>query len=169
MMSEIKLMLKANLDVVPNFTDLKENYLIRNCRFSDIDELGKLYFHSYELGAACESEQKAIIDIENSFKGVYGPFWFETSKVIEHKKEIVGAVLVVHKNSWDDSIICPYIIELFVKKEFRQKGFARKLIIDSCNEMRKSNQNEVALTVVASNISARNLYKVLGFIESTSQ
>lgn len=165
-MSE-KLMLKAKLKAVPVYTLLKDDYSIRYCNLADIEALGELYFHSYEIGEACETKEDAIDDINNSFKGAYGQFWFESSKVIEHNKLLVGAILVVHKNSWDDSITCPYIIELFIKKEFRHLGLARNLIITCCTELRNAKQDEVALTVVASNYYARNLYKSLGFDEST--
>jgi len=71
----------------------------------------------------------------------------------------------VHKNSWDKKIDCPYIIELFVHRDYRKKGIAKGLIFRSCGAIKKSGQDKVALTVVENNTIVRNLYCNLGFKE----
>ena len=163
-MSE-SVMLRADLaKVTANLTNRSE-YSIRACDKSDLNALGKLYFQSYEPGDACDSETGAIKDIKSSFEGEYGPFWFKASKILEKKGKVVGAILVVHKNSWDETVTCPYIIELFVDKVYRRQSLANDLIISACNELRNSDSNEVALTVRKNNLAAKNLYSKLGFQE----
>ena len=54
-------------------------------------------------------------------------------------------------------------------RKFRKNGIARTLLLNSINEVRQAGQREVALTVVAENIPALNLYKMLGFKEEPIQ
>ncbi len=164
-MSE-SIMLRAKLINVPSpKTENNLGYTLRECRIDDINALGKLYFHSYDARQASENEDQAILDIESSFEGEYGSIWLQSSKLMKHAGKTVGAILTVHKNSWDDKITCPYIIELFVHRDYRKKGIAKTLILSCCEEVRKSGQDEIALTVVAENSPARNLYKSIGFQE----
>lgn len=167
-MSE-SIMLKANLADISVSNKNEESFFIRNCRKEDAEELGELYFQSYDLGHACETLEESITDIQNSFKGEYGSFWFESSKIVEKNGKVIGAVMVVHKNSWDEAVTCPYIIELFVDRKFRKNGIAKTLLLNSINEVREAGQKEMALTVVAENTPARNLYKTLGFSEEPIQ
>lgn len=65
----------------------------------------------------------------------FGIFWNEMSKLIEYDNKVIGAILIVHKNSWDVNIIFPYIIELFIHRDHRNKGIAETLITQSCIQM----------------------------------
>ena len=163
-MSE-RIMLQAKLIDIPLCSNYESEFEIRECNLHDIDSIGKLYFHSYDAGQACESEEGSILDIKNSFEGEYGLFWPQVSMVALDNNKIIGSIMVVHKNSWDKKIDCPYIIELFVHRDYRKKGVAKSLILSSCEAIKKSGQHEVALTVVENNTIARNLYCSIGFKE----
>ena len=93
------IMLRAKLADIPINDKDNSTFSIRNCRKQDAKELGELYFQSYDPGQACETLEESIADIESSFEGEYGPFWFESSKIIEKDGKLIGAVMVVHKNS----------------------------------------------------------------------
>ena len=47
-------------------------YLLRATAPADIEELGALYFHSYDPGQACADVAEAIADIRAAFAGEYG-------------------------------------------------------------------------------------------------
>jgi len=56
-----------------------------------------------------------------------------------------------------------YVSDLHIKKKYRKKGFAIKLIKESEKWLKKKNKKEIALDVGTFNKSAINLYKKMKF------
>ena len=136
---------------------------VRPCGPSDLHQLGGLYFEAYDPGIACDTLDEAIADIEASFQGDYGEFWYQASPVIEANGRIVSAVMTVRQAPWDDTPDGPFIIELFTARDYRRRGLARLVIRHCLNTIRQAGETTVALRVAANNTPARNLYQSLGF------
>jgi len=142
---------------------LPSTFQFRSISLKDIEELGKLYYSSYEPGEACNSLEEATNDIKASFEGKYGSLWLEVSFVVYNRNKMVGAIMIVRQNSWDSKIVGPFIIELFTDKEYRRQGIAQFMIKESCRCLSTLNQQEVFLNVDDKNLAAISLYKNLGF------
>jgi GNAT superfamily N-acetyltransferase len=123
---------------------------------TDAVELGRLYFDAYEPGAAAETEQEALDDINLSFEGGYGVLDSTLSRLAWSGDELVGALLVVERAPWPDAPDCPFIIELFTARSHRRQGIAR-LLLACCAA------TTVALRVDDDNVPALELYRDLGF------
>ncbi len=137
----------------------------RASRWSDRDDLGRLYFEAYGPGVACATLPEAVDDIEAAFGGHYGAFWFEASPVIEHDSAIVAAIQTVHRAPWRDTPDGPFIIELFTNRSYRRRGLARHLLLHCMATLHRAGAMTVALRVEDDNAPARNLYESLGFKE----
>lgn len=130
---------------------------------SDLHQLGLLYFSAYDVGIACESLEEAIADIQASFNGAYGDFWFEASPVVENGGQIVAAIMTVRLAPWDNTPDCPFIIELFTERDHRRMGLARHLVRHCLATVTATGENAIALRVADDNAPARSLYESLGF------
>ncbi|MFZ0493792.1 MAG: GNAT family N-acetyltransferase [Acidimicrobiia bacterium] len=140
-------------------------FQVRACTRADRDPLGHLYFEAYKPGDACEKLTEAIDDIEASFNGDYGEFWFEASPVVEHDGWIVPANMTTRRAPWDNTPDAPFIIELFTARRYRRRGLARLLLNECMATLLESGATAVALRVGADNAAARSLYESLGFRE----
>ncbi len=137
---------------------------VRPAAQSDLRQLGSLYFDAYDPGIACDSLEEAIADIQASFDGEYGGFWFEASPVVESDGEIVAAIMTVRRAPWDDTPDCPFIIELFTSRNHRRMGLAR-LLVDQCMAtVETDGETAITLRVAEDNTPARTLYESLGFV-----
>lgn len=83
----------------------------------------------------------------------------------EIKKEIIGFIVVnvrsapqIFQNNFE-----AVITDLFVKKEFRKKGIAKKLIKEAKEFAKKQKCPYVRLNVYYSNKIAKKVYEELGF------
>jgi GNAT superfamily N-acetyltransferase len=123
---------------------------------ADTVALGRLYFASYEPGAAAATELEAIEDIALTFESAYGQLNFDSSRLAWLDDALVGAILVVERAPWPDTPDCPFIIELFTSPTHRRQGIARCLLA--------SVPGEVALRVAEGNHPAQTLYTTTGFI-----
>jgi hypothetical protein len=58
-------------DVVPRqlFEQLPHNYARRSCRSSDVADLERLYFESYDPGVACSDLAEAASDTDGASRG----------------------------------------------------------------------------------------------------
>lgn len=66
----------------------------------------------------------------------------------------------IYKNIWSQ---CGYIEDIFVLKDYRNKGFATKLIKKFVSFLKKNNIHELELSVNVKNKNAIKLYNKLGF------
>ena len=60
-----------------------------------------------------------------------------------------------------------WINDIYVKKEYRKNGIAKRLIFEGIKEFRKKGFLEVSLNVYSTNKHAISLYKSLGFQEAS--
>lgn len=149
-----------------NLTDLDagtpRGYSVRSSDTQDARAIGCLYFASYKPGQACDTLEEAISDVEASFAGAYGEYWFEASPVVEHDGSIVAAVMTVRRAPWDDVPDCPFIIELLTAPDHRRRGLARLLLVRTAQTTSETDE-KVALRVDSGNTPAVRLYECLGF------
>ncbi len=138
---------------------------VRVTTADDIPDLGRLYFKSYPPGVACATTEEAVADIEASFAGEYGEYWFEASPVGEIAGELVGAVMTVRQAPWDRTPEGHFIIELFTDPAHRQSGIARQLLAHALEAIRASGLTSVSLRVDADNDPAVTLYRSIGFVD----
>jgi GNAT superfamily N-acetyltransferase len=138
-------------------------HIIRSSTPLDAVALGRLYYEAYDPGLACESVEEAIADIRATFQGAYGVLWLAASSVIEHDRELVAAMLVVHRAPWEDTPDCPFVIELFTARSCRRQGLARALLSRCLMLVGATERPHLALRVDATNKAAIQLYESLGF------
>lgn len=141
-------------------------YSLRPMAPADTDELGRLYFDSYDAGDADESVEAATADIKASFEGAYGELWLQASPVVECSGAIVGAIMTVRRAPWEDVGECPFIIELFVDRAHRRRGLARWLVCEVLASAYRSAEHRLQLRVDEANSPALALYRSLGFVEA---
>jgi ribosomal protein S18 acetylase RimI-like enzyme len=138
-------------------------FLVRRTNPADLNQLANLYFEAYDPGIACDSLEEAAGDIEASFQGEYGEYWYEASPVVEANGRVVSAAMTVHRAPWDDTPDCPFIIELFTARDHRRMGLARMVVEHCLATIGASGETAVALRVAEDNTTARALYDSLGF------
>ncbi len=127
---------------------------VRPCDPSDLHQLAGLYFEAYDPGVACDTLDEAIADIEASFQGGYGEFWYQASPEAEADGRIVSAVMTVRQAPWDHTPDGPFIIELFTARDYRRKGPACLVIRRCVNTIRQAGETTVAPRVAHDNTPA---------------
>lgn len=75
-----------------------------------------------------------------------------------YKEESLVGYLLASENPWEMEIL-----SICVKKDYRGKGIAVKLLQNLINYSIKTNKEKIFLEVRKSNFSALNLYKKMGF------
>ncbi|WP_434612326.1 GNAT family N-acetyltransferase [Arthrobacter sp. A5] len=131
---------------------------------TDIRKLGELYFTAYDPGVASENVEAAVADVEASFEGKYGTYLPEASHVVvDEAGEIIAAILVVERATWEDTPDAPFIIELFTDRQHRRQGLAEDLVRASLDTLFNAGHKEVALRVNEENSAALALYLSLDF------
>lgn len=159
-MSQITLV--AELD---GETSHRAAFEVRAIASVDLEELGRLYFESYDPGVACDTIAEAIEDIQASFDGDYGRLLWEASLVAVDDGRLIGAVMTVDRPPWEGLPDCPMIIELFVDRDHRSRGIGRGLVRRSMGVLRATGERRVSLRVDPANEPAMRLYQSLGFGE----
>jgi GNAT superfamily N-acetyltransferase len=163
-MRSVALVTLVHLDGSASAPAVPAGYLLRPCHADDIEELGRLYFHSYDPGQACASLPEAISDIHATFAGAYGELWPAASLVATtHEQHIVAAIQIVERAPWPDTPDCPFAIELFTARAHRRHGIARSLILGALNVIARTGRPQLALRVSPDNHPAVTLYRDLGF------
>ncbi len=137
-------------------------YSLRPSCDLDLDRIGSLYFRSYEVGEACETEDEAIADVAASFAGEYGEYLHAASPVAVIGTEIVAAAMTVECATWDDVPSCPFLIELFTREDHRRRVLATALVCTAAAEIAPI-ASQIALRVQNENEPALALYASLGF------
>jgi ribosomal protein S18 acetylase RimI-like enzyme len=87
----------------------------------------------------------------------------ETILVATEDDNVVGNVFLMYYGPK-----LQYLFRLAVKKEFRQKGIATRLIEEAMKMAVKRKANEVGMYVDASNLNLQSFYKKRGFKKSKS-
>lgn len=118
---------------------------MRKWTFDDIKEIAKL---ESEIFVEPWTEE----ELKSSFNG--GNFY---TQLIEFDGQIV-AYVGANVTNWDSDICL-----IAVKKEYRRQGLAIKLLNKLIEFAKANNQEKIFLEVRASNESAINLYKKMGF------
>lgn len=86
--------------------------------------------------------------------------------VAEESKSYIGYIFTIKGIPRDKTLKSKaYISDLYVKKEFRGKSIAKKLILESERWCKKQNVNEVFIDVNVKNFGAKKLYKKMKFNE----
>jgi ribosomal protein S18 acetylase RimI-like enzyme len=93
---------------------------------------------------------------------------FVRAWLLEFESQVVGYVVLTFGFSLEYGGLDAYVDELFVKPEFRGRGFASQVLEFLKLECQKSNVVALHLEVDADNHSAKSLYAKLGF-ESTAR
>lgn len=137
-------------------------FAIRPSTAGDIDQIGSLYFRSYEPGEACTTEREAAADVAASFDGEYGEYLPAASPVILNGPKVVAAAMTVKRAPWNDTPRCPFVIELFTAPEHRRAGLATALLVAAADAT-AAHDRSIALRVQDANTSAIALYDELGF------
>lgn len=136
----------------------------RTVQESDLPRLGELYYTAYDAGAAGDSIEVALADIQASMAGKYGPFLPNASHVaLDENGKIVAAVLVVERAIGDDTPNAPFIIELITDRDHRRRGLAEDLVLATMDTLFNDGQADVALRVETTNSAALALYLSLDF------
>lgn len=160
-----QLTLVRYLDGTRPQVEMEARYRLRDAVPSDLEQLGALYFESYEPGVACATIEEAAADVRASFDGAYGPYASDFSPVIETEYEIVAAIMTVEAAPWDDTPAGPFIIELFTDPRHRRGGLARALLGRCLGRAAEKGYASVSLRVLDDNLPALCLYRSLGFGE----
>ena len=94
---------------------------------------------------------------------------FVRSWLLEFESEVVGYVVLTFGFSLEYGGLDAYVDELFVKPEFRGRGFATKALEFLTLECRKLNVVALHLEVDADNHSAKSLYAKMGFASTARE
>lgn len=103
-----------------------------------------------------------VADIRASFAGEYEDLQLGTSPVVRDG-EIVAAIMIVHRASWNDVPKCSFIIELFTDRTQRRRRLGRALLAACFTAVRNGEGTSVTLQVDAGNRPARFLYDSMAF------
>jgi ribosomal protein S18 acetylase RimI-like enzyme len=136
----------------------------RQATDADVPRLGELYFSAYGAGVASENLDAAVADIHASFAGKYGTYLPAASPVaLNDRGDIIAAIMVVERATWEDTPDTPFIIELFTDLNYRRQGLAEELVLACLDSLFNAGHKEVALRVDSENSAALALYLSLDF------
>ncbi|MEM2210278.1 MAG: GNAT family N-acetyltransferase [Nitrososphaerales archaeon] len=137
---------------------------IRNIKIDDINRFVKLYIESYkgleEYAYTNEGDIKRYFNWLLS-RDPYGFF------IIEDINKPIGVVACdTNWFSQFDSILVGEIHEIFVYPSYRRRGIGRMLVDKAIEYAKDRGKEKVGLWVGVKNLSAKEFYKKLGFIET---
>lgn len=114
-----------------------------------------------EIKYVTESDKAFVMSIDKHVNDVSykNRVYTKTGYVLWEGNQRVG--IMVHCILWDN---LPFINFLFVKEEYRGKGYAKKATMDWENEM-KSQGYKMALISTQVDESAQHLYRKLGYVD----
>jgi diamine N-acetyltransferase len=94
---------------------------------------------------------------------------FVRAWLLEFESEVVGYVVLTFGFSLEYGGLDAYVDELFVKLEFRGRGFAAQALAFLTLECQKLNVVALHLEVDTSNHSAKSLYAKMGFASTARE
>lgn len=139
--------------LVGNLTDLGR--LAQPDTSSDIDfeplhsnhreQLADLYHSSYPPTVGAANNDEALAEMDATLAGDYGELITDASLVALLCGKAVGSIQVVHRSPWDPDLHCPFIIELFVRPDTRERGIARSLLARTAIACQRLGETQIAL------------------------
>lgn len=136
---------------------------LRKAKNSDAFEIGKqnaIYFGD------CVPDEDLGLEQNNQAEGILLPEDEEkrgmTIYLAEKDNQVIGKVNLQVNDALGG------IFGLGVLPEFRGKGFGRATLLRAIEKLKEANISSIMLQVVAENITALNLYKSCGFLETST-
>ncbi len=99
-------------------------------------------------------------DLKKEFEEFVSSSKLITFLVEADNKTVAYINCKIHRSFWTKR---GYIDDIFVKKEFRKKGYGTRLMNEFSDFLRKKRIKEIELSVNPKNLCAIHLYKELGF------
>ena len=114
-----------------------------------------------ELKVVTDSDKEFVMSIDKYIDdtGYSNRVYTKSGYVIWEENQRVG--IMAHCILWDN---LPFLNLIFVKEEYRNKGFAKKAIIYWENEM-KNQGYKMTLISTQADEGAQHLYRKLGYID----
>ncbi len=114
-----------------------------------------------ELKVVTDSDKEFVMSIDKYIDdtGYSNQVYTKSGYVIWEENQRVG--IMAHCILWDN---LPFLNLIFVKEEYRNKGFAKKAIIYWENEMKNQGYK---MTLISTQVDekAQHLYRKLGYID----
>ncbi|MFC0672834.1 GNAT family N-acetyltransferase [Brachybacterium hainanense] len=133
---------------------------------ADHETLAELYARSYppEIGAA--DVEAARAEIAATFAGEYGEPLPGACLLARRDGHPAGAVLTTTRSLWDPHLAGPFVIDLFVAPEHRDRGIGGALISTAMQTCAAAGHAALSLRIGAgTSPAAHALYRRLGFTE----
>ena len=133
---------------------------IRNAEEKDLEEITKIYNNAIKNSIATfDTEEKTLEEQKKWFKK-HGPK--NPIIVAELNKNVIGFASLTQY-----STRCAYSdtaeLSLYLKEDFRGKGFGKKLMIAIVNEGKKAGLHTVISRITDGNEISVHLHKITGF------
>ncbi|MGO1593978.1 MAG: GNAT family N-acetyltransferase [Ancrocorticia sp.] len=128
------------------------------------EQLARLYLSSYppEVGTATLSEARQ--EIEESFAGTYGVLRDDASGVATVSGRPIGAIMVTERSIWDEGLLGPFVIDLFVAPEARGNGAGAMLVGHAVEACRAAGDSKLSLRIgEGTSPAAHAIYSKWGF------
>lgn len=104
-----------------------------------------------------ETEADAVVEVDRTLSGEYGPFVSDCSFAVDDRARIVGASLVT---LWEGQPISTYLV---VHPDMQRQGLGTFLMATSQHALMKAGYAQLDLFVTEANEPALRLYRKLGF------
>lgn len=114
-----------------------------------------------EIKVVTDSDKKFVMSIDKHVDdtGYANRVYTKSAYVIWEKNQRIG--IIVHCILWDN---LPFMNHIYIKEEYRGKGFAKQAIICWENEM-KSQGYKMTLLSTQVDEQAQHLYRKLGYVD----
>lgn len=114
-----------------------------------------------EIKVVTNNDKEFVMNIDKHINntGYNNLVYTKSGYVIWEKTQRIG--IIVHCILWDN---IPFMNFLFIKEEYRNKGFAKQAIISWENEMKNQGYK---MTLISTQVDegAQHLYRKLGYID----
>lgn len=150
-----------------DFTPAVSSYAdICHAESSSSAALANAYFAAYPPGIAAGTLEEAQSEMEETFAHEYGQLLENASFVAMQQGTPIGAIFVVKESIWDEDLLGPFIIDLFVDPRHQGHGLGRTLITAAMSSCKKHGADTLSLRIGdGTSGAALELYKRLGFLE----
>jgi len=126
----------------------------------DREGLAQLLLDAYAGTIDSEEEtlEEALVEVDRTTGGEYGPYMPEHSLVVEREGRLVSATLVT---GWQGR---PFVAHSMTAPEFQRLGFARLSLANVMSSLHQAEHEKLSLVVTLANTHAHRLYERLGFV-----
>ncbi|KWR74021.1 hypothetical protein RN04_02100 [Arthrobacter sp. W1] len=137
---------------------------ICNAKSSSPVALAAAYFAAYPPGIAAATLAEAQTEMEETFAHEFGQLVEDASFVALHQGKPIGAIFVVEESIWDEDLLGPFIIDLFVDPRHQGHGLGNALIVAAMAACKKRGDDTLSLRIGdGTSGAALALYRRLGF------